>query len=556
MNDALHPEHKVEAAEAQNRSNPSYAFLNHSTATLPNNLPPNVDDKPLARQKRKRTSAEDQAVLEAAYQRNPKPDKTARQQLVEQVALGEKEVQIWFQNRRQSSRRKSRPLLPHEVVQYQLSRSAATPSNSQDLHYTTDEIARRSELSEERESDNELRQSQTDIQAVVKSEFPAAKELPSPDSTSNIPNALSTNPIHPPEARRLDTMEPVTHADVNFHASSSPFEVSRRGYLANRRGAPTLPPINFSPADSNVSPRSTAPGQPARSLKKASSFVRLSTSFDGNATVSTKDDTSPSPPRASHAMLKFGESGNDSQPLDPATAPGEQRSSQHRSSTGRSRDSRAWEFWCDKDARSELENKGENEANGSAAEAIGLLRSASGRSILGPLSNKRNSLCFTQQQPQSDAKRPKLDSDRSYLRRSFTSSGRLQGKHTGSGMKPKPKLKYSGSAVSVYIPGNTSDKENWSPERQVVASRERDYISGRKMLEERHDGVNRGSPRKQGHGKANRGEPLPGNENTDPEADPELATFMRGGRKSASLSSEDDLDCVQGLLSLSQGNWR
>lgn len=32
-----------------------FAFLNHSSSTLPNNLPPKVDNKPLARQKRKRT---------------------------------------------------------------------------------------------------------------------------------------------------------------------------------------------------------------------------------------------------------------------------------------------------------------------------------------------------------------------------------------------------------------------------------------------------------------------------------------------------------------------
>lgn len=39
-------------------------------------------------------SPEDQAVLEAAYKRDPKPDKTARQELVKHVALGEKEVQV------------------------------------------------------------------------------------------------------------------------------------------------------------------------------------------------------------------------------------------------------------------------------------------------------------------------------------------------------------------------------------------------------------------------------------------------------------------------------
>ena len=39
-------------------------------------------------------SPEDQAVLEAAYDQDPKPDKPARLELVKQVALGEKEVQV------------------------------------------------------------------------------------------------------------------------------------------------------------------------------------------------------------------------------------------------------------------------------------------------------------------------------------------------------------------------------------------------------------------------------------------------------------------------------
>jgi len=42
----------------------------------------------------KRASTEDQAILEEAYKRDPKPDKAARQELVKQVALGEKEVQV------------------------------------------------------------------------------------------------------------------------------------------------------------------------------------------------------------------------------------------------------------------------------------------------------------------------------------------------------------------------------------------------------------------------------------------------------------------------------
>lgn len=79
---------------AASSSPSSLPFFNHSAATLPHNLPPSIDDKPVARQKRKRTSPEDQAVLEAYYAGDPKPDKAARLELVKKVALGEKEVQV------------------------------------------------------------------------------------------------------------------------------------------------------------------------------------------------------------------------------------------------------------------------------------------------------------------------------------------------------------------------------------------------------------------------------------------------------------------------------
>lgn len=41
-------------------------------------------------------SPEDHAILETEYQRNPKPDKTARADIVNRVSLGEKEVQVCF----------------------------------------------------------------------------------------------------------------------------------------------------------------------------------------------------------------------------------------------------------------------------------------------------------------------------------------------------------------------------------------------------------------------------------------------------------------------------
>ena len=39
-------------------------------------------------------SPQDQAILEAEYEKNSKPDKAARAEIVKRVALGEKEVQV------------------------------------------------------------------------------------------------------------------------------------------------------------------------------------------------------------------------------------------------------------------------------------------------------------------------------------------------------------------------------------------------------------------------------------------------------------------------------
>ena len=48
--------------------------------------------------------AGDKAILEAAYQENPKPDKIARLEIVKRVSLNEKEVQV---SREEKSRRVS-----------------------------------------------------------------------------------------------------------------------------------------------------------------------------------------------------------------------------------------------------------------------------------------------------------------------------------------------------------------------------------------------------------------------------------------------------------------
>lgn len=216
-----------------------------------------------------------------------------------------------------------------------------------------------------------------------------------------------------------------------------------------------------------------------------------------------------------------------------------------RAPSGRSRDSRAWEFWCDKDCRTELEEKAEKDQSGSAADAIQLLRSTSGRNILGPLSAKHNP-----GQPNA-AKRLRREA-RMPLQRSSTWNGRLQGKKLGEiAGKAKPKLNGSKSALSVHIPGNSSDKENWSPNSDLQS--ESGLEEGEAAESTAGGKADRNAAKPFGfktrHTKAHR-------TSIDPENDPEIAAFMRAGRGSDTVSEHEELDCVQGLLSLSQGNWR
>jgi hypothetical protein len=125
--------------------------------------------------------------------------------------------------------------------------------------------------------------------------------------------------------------------------------------------------------------------------------------------------------------------------------------------------------------------------------------------------------------------------------------GRLQSKHLQS-HATLPKLKHSNSASSFHVKDNDSDKENWSPNGDENS----DSQDFDRPSESRAIGQDNASGHQRGRGDIVSGatEMKSKRFDNDPEADAELAAFMGGGRKS------EDLDCVQGLLSLSQGNWR
>lgn len=319
------------------------------------------------------------------------------------------------------------------------------------------------------------------------------------------------------------------------------------GYLSNRRSASSVREA----ALGQDTPAAIPPVSSHRTPKKSASLVRLSMNAEGKAEIVTKDASSPSPPRPHNNFILPDPPAAFN---DASSADARWRQGLHRSSSGRSRDSRAWEFWCDRESRSELGNAAEKDASGSATGAIGLLRTVSGRNVLGSVPSKRNSLAGHQAHP---AKRSKLDQKRAPLQRSSTSQGRLQGK-PGQAV---PKLKHSGSANYIHIAGNDSDKENWSPTTDGGSEgQDRDSdmrrsgthaphgTTGRTALAETVNAGGKASrPRKQRMGDS-------GSEVTNPENDGELAAFMRSGTKGASAG--DDMDCVQGLLSLSQGNWR
>lgn len=219
-----------------------------------------------------------------------------------------------------------------------------------------------------------------------------------------------------------------------------------------------------------------------------------------------------------------------------------------RLASGRSRDARTWEFCCDPEARDELTTQAENESNGSAVAAISLMRSTS-KKVLKPNSNKRNTLA-AKQHSAARGKKPKLG-------RALSSLARLQ-----STEKNEPS---KGSTGLMRSPSGDSDKENWFPADNVGNPRRRPLPAARAEKQSHSKNIlgdnfnvpthalNLGGPRnKRRKGAFSEPKVFEDEENNGDDGE-EVQKFMRGD---ISPSKKGDLDCVQGLLSLSQGNWR
>lgn len=509
-------------------------------------------------------------------------------------------VQIWFQNRRQNDRRKSRPLLPHEMVphfrnpipQDLLHESTAILEDCHSTPHTSfssveDSELRQSSNSSRCDEGNQSASRASSIHDLLNPMTPwessrsASLESQNADQTRRQTSRLAT------ESKGTDSNAPARESQDRSGPSSSSSNKPENGCSAEKfaetGGHPVLRKRKNSSAalDSimesegiaavkNSSERIASFDPPAASRKRAfdeieefalpssqSSGVRLSMTLDGAVKVRTTDKETPSPPkqrvqnlsilrkeglRRSHSAIAASEVLKEGQ---------KNTSRPNNGIFGRSRDARTWEFYCDGDARAALSAQAENENNGSAVGAINLIRSQSQSAkskaqqrikdrALKPKSgagNARKQAAVTEQKPK--------------LVRAMSSMARLPGNSEKIGTADVDK---SGKTTHARSPSSDSDKENWAPgtrssthalrRMQPSSSASQDVLQDR-FLAARSENI--------GMSRYHEGRKHSGH-------DQENASSVNDGHLAGSFmpseDEEEDLDCIQGLLSLSQGAWK
>ncbi|KAI2640473.1 hypothetical protein GGS26DRAFT_538325 [Hypomontagnella submonticulosa] len=562
--------------------------------------------------KRKRTTTQDKAVLEAAYNSNPKPDKAARLDIVSRVSLNEKEVQIWFQNRRQNDRRKSRPLSPQEIAALRYGGGVQIlSSDSVSTQIAAPEVA--AHLGETRIEDEQpfnVEKVPSNSQDVISQHSSQSSPKLSGMGTSTVENVTMPELGDP----KIGTPPSSQKSEADRHplsqsSSSSAIYLSNRRSFENsfstpsslgRVGDDSFRIESFSSSFSSAPDSSPSVLPPPPST---SSQVRLSLSLDGKAELVSSQPSPPRPaqmqlpaeadtlpPVRTHRTLHRSRSA-----LPGITLPPISTLTAHlppQLTRGRSRDVHAWESACGADARDELTEQAENESSGSAVAAISLLRSSSSSAslsnlihsqssspnVLQPNPNKRNAPQNKPSQREGAAKKPKLS-------RASSSIARIQSLPPTTLLDTRPevlepeKKPGKGSLSVILSPSGDSDKENWSPDEDGNPHpSSRRALPSPKMPAQSLVSKN---PRRVGRvlgeqdGAAKRSLLLGNRANTAPlgkakEApmaifedkenagrpkrdDADVEKFMRG---EVSPSKRPDMDCVAGLLSLSQGNWR
>lgn len=285
--------------------------------------------------------------------------------------------------------------------------------------------------------------------------------------------------------------------------------------------------------------------------RRTSSSIRLSMSVDGKAEVVTdKEPTSlltdlNLKPR-SRGILQRSQSAVEPNDLSLGSRRG--------CITGRSRDARTWEFYCDSDTRNALTEHAEREQSGSAVGPIGLIRSKA----IGQNTHKRNANP-SKREPTKRQKSHDPLVEKPKLARTMSSVARLQS--VKNIQKQDVKGKDRVPAAVLYEDGLDSDKENWEPGTQTSSERQPQRLGNpqirRRLLEEsrNHPSLSSSLGTLMNHENVSPHHSRPNTSSSHianiPKTDTEVAEFMR--ERPAEMP--EDLDCVQNLLSLSQAAW-
>ena len=271
-------------------------------------------------------------------------------------------TKIWFQNRRQNARRKSKPLEPHELVRPP-ALDGLSPSSDGTRFPRSGEQAEQPEANIGKDDEDALADPSSNADDDELETSMAAGSLNPKTSYSSIDSADIGNDV--------DTSKDITGLGI---------QVNGRKRRLSDTGAPSLR-ISLS-FDGEALLRKQ--GEPTPSPPKARTAVRISLSSDGEALIRTQDEPSPSKNRLrfvpgrvprqtslrrSVSAINFGTPG--ASPLV--------REGNGMKPFGRSRDARMWETYCDNDARSALSTSLSSQSS-NGARTPGLYRSGSHRS--------------------------------------------------------------------------------------------------------------------------------------------------------------------------------
>ncbi|KIW22343.1 uncharacterized protein PV07_12240 [Cladophialophora immunda] len=522
--------------DARDVTEPAPQHAPYNIQLHPNNMSSSTTPQ-AAKAKRKRTSPQDCAILEAAYQKNSKPDKAERALIVSRVALGEKEVQIWFQNRRQNDRRRSKPLQPHELVAH-LRNSNASPVPPQ-------------------MSSSPVPEDLSASMSLPNSSLAPIEPINRPTSRgSSIHDLLNPTPPEDDASLKQSSQEtiggstPPSSIEKGVLTVGMPFQSESQKNVAescdgqsdvgSEHGSARKRDHDEMTGATPPSPRLEGQGETGEAtlskapLVRVSSFVRLAMTVDGAVKIRTNNEPTPSPekPRAptptvhnrQKASLVRSKSAMNGVEVFRDSVQGAGFKSIG-AGFGRSRDARTWEFYCDSKTKDALSAQAEAESAGSAVSAINLIRSNSFKPRLQALSPSLS---------KTNARRATVKEGRPKLSRAQSSLGRLQGLGTSadpSSGKSKPLHGH------VRSPSGDSDKENWAPGTRMSEHplrRTQPSTCHRPVLQENEQmtfpDVN-----------ASRHRPEEG--------------LGSGESPTKEKAKGEELDCVQGLLSLSQGAW-